>query len=120
LSDVAAALGYGRVGGRIREVLGTDLQTAVRRGVLENDRGQYALLCRSMDEYELDHLVAMLTAAMGTAWQSREEAMVATARHLGFRRTGGNIRAAVTSAINAAIRRGLIERDGAEMVRRAR
>jgi hypothetical protein len=57
---------------------------------------------------------------MGTAWQTREQATVATARHLGFRRTGGNIRAAVKSAINAGVRRGLVERDGAGMVRRAR
>jgi hypothetical protein len=45
-------------------------------------------------------------------------ATVAAARHLGYRRTGANFRAAVKSAINAAIRRRLVERDGAEMVRK--
>ena len=48
-------------------------------------------------------------------------AVSAAARHLGYRRrTGRKIAAAFKSAINAAIRRGLIERDGPEQIRRAR
>lgn len=62
----------------------------------------------------------MLVAAMGSAWQTRDEAIVAAARHLGFRRTGRNIKAAFKSAINAAVRRKLIERDGPDRIRGAR
>jgi hypothetical protein len=39
IRDVARALGYGRVGHRIRDVLHTDLLTASRRGILENIGG---------------------------------------------------------------------------------
>lgn len=117
---VADALGYRRLGPRISEILGNDLQTAVRRGVLERSGGEYSLLCRNIDEYTRDHLVSMLVAAMGSGWQSRDDAITAAARYLGFRRAGRNISAAFKSAINAGLRRGLIERDGPEWIRRAR
>ncbi|RIK81902.1 MAG: hypothetical protein DCC68_07555 [Planctomycetota bacterium] len=120
IRDLAAALGYDRIGPRIREILGNDLQTAVRRGILENERGQYSLLCRTIDEYTLDHLVAMLVAAMGPSWQTRDDAIVVAARYMGYRRTGVRIQNAFKSAINAAIRRGIIERDGAAKIRRIR
>jgi len=79
-----------------------------------------ALLCRSIEQYTLDHLVDMLLAAMGGTWWTRDETITAAARHLGFRRTGEKIRQAFKSAINAAIRRGLLERDGPDNIRRAR
>ena len=120
IRDVSRALGYRRAGSQIRSTLHADLLTAVRRGILANDRGELRLLCRSIDQYERDHLVEMLVAAMGSAWQTREEAMTAAARHLGFLRTGSNIRSAFKSAINAAIRRGLVERDGQELIRKVR
>ena len=53
-------------------------------------------------------------------WSDREEAIVAAACHLGFRRTGANIRAAFKSAINAALRRGLIEANGPQQIRKMR
>lgn len=116
--DIAFALGYKRTGSRIREVLDRDIQTAVRRGILENRGGQLSLLCRGIEQYTLDHLIAMLLAAIGGTWWDREQAIIATARHLGFRRTGQNIRAAFKFAINAAIRRGLLERSGADQIRK--
>ena len=124
IRDIATALGYRRLGPRIVEIIGNDLKTAVRRRILERRGGQYVLYCRTIDEfsrnYSRDHQVKMLLAAMGSAWQTRDEAITATARHLGFRRTGRKIAAVFKSAINAAIRRGLIERDGPEQIRRDR
>lgn len=120
IHDVAHALGYHRTGTRIHEILSTDLLTAVRRGILENERGELRLLCRSADDYTLDHRVEMLLAAMGTGWQTRDDAITAAARHLGFRRTGPALRAAFKSAINAALRRNRIERGDAQRVRRTR
>jgi hypothetical protein len=81
---------------------------------------QAQLLCRSIEQYTPDHLIDMLLAAMGGTWWTRDEAITAAARHLGFRRTGEKIRKAFKSAINAAIRRGLLERDGPDNIRRAR
>jgi hypothetical protein len=112
IREISQALGYGRVGSNIRDALDDDLRTAVRRGILQNDRNGLSLLCRNIGEYERDHLVKMLIAAMGTGWWDRPDAIRATARHLGYRRTGSEIRAAMKSAINGAIRRGLIEADG--------
>ena len=120
IREVAAALGYQRTGHRIREILSREIQTAVRRGILDNTSGQLSLLCRSIEQYTADHLVEMLLAAMGGTWRTRDEAITAAARHLGFRRTGEKIRTAFKSAINAAIRRGLLERDGPDSIRRAR
>jgi hypothetical protein len=120
IQDIARALGYRRIGARIREVLTNDIQTAVRRGILDNTGGELSLLCRSIDDYAREHLVEMLLAAMGTGWHSRDDATSAAARHLGYRRTGAAIRAAFKSAINSAIRGVRLERDGAEMVRKAR
>ena len=118
IHDLADALGYGRAGSKIGAVLRDDMRTAVRRGILDNQGGRFTLLCQTIDEYARDHLVEMLLAAMGPNWQTRDEAITAAARHLGFRRTGSNIRAAFKSAINASIRRSLIERDGADHIRR--
>jgi hypothetical protein len=119
IREIAHQLGYGRVGARIRQALDDDIRTAVRRGILENSLYGLSLLCRSIDEYERDHLIEMLLAAMGTNWWPQDDAIRAAARHLGYRRTGSKIQAAFKSAIRAAIRRGLLERD-AKCVRRAK
>jgi hypothetical protein len=118
IRDLARALGYRRVGSTVGEVLGNDIRTAVRRGILDNAGGQFTLLCRAVDQYTRDHLVDILLAALGQGWCDRDEAIVAAARHIGFRRTGPNIRTAFKSAINAALRRGLIEPDGPSRIRR--
>ncbi len=117
---MACAMGYDRLGSRIREIISNDLQTAVRRGILSNSGGEYSAPCQSIEDYSRDHLVKMLVAAMGSSWQTRAEATTAAARYLGFRRTGSKIAVAFKSAINAAIRRNLIERDGPEMIRKAK
>jgi hypothetical protein len=49
---------------------------------------------------------------MGRKWWARDDAIRAAAHRLGFRRTGSQIRDALKSAINGAIRRGLLEYDG--------
>ncbi len=97
-----------------------DIQTAVRRGILGNTAGQLSLLCRHIVQYEPDHLIAMLLAAMGGTWWTRDDAITAAARHLGFRRTGKKIQDAFRSAIRTALRRGLLERDGSQYIRRSR
>jgi len=120
IRDVAYALGYRRLGSRIHDVLSRDIQTAVRRGILDNSGGQHSLLCRYIDRYTRAHLIDTLLSAMGGTWQTRDEAIITAARHLDFRRTGRNIKTAFKSAINGALRRGLLERDGPNNVRKAR
>ena len=92
----------------------------MRRGIIANERGLLEIDCRTIDDYPYDLLIEYLMAAMGGTWFARSDAMRAAARHLGFRRTGKNIVAALKSAINAAIRRGLLERDGPNSIRKVR
>jgi len=120
IREVAEALGYRRLGSHIREAVGDHLRTAVRRGIIVNDRGLLESDCRAIHDYPRDLLVEYLLAAMGGGWWERADAITATARHLGFRRTGKNVMAALKSAINAAVRRGLLERDGPNHIRKAR
>jgi len=57
-------------------------------------------------------LISALLKGMGRKWWTRDDAIRAAARRLGFHRTGTQIREAFKSAINGAIRRGLLEYDG--------
>ena len=118
--EIADVLGYRRLGRHIREVLGDNLRTAVRRGILANERGLLEMDCRAIDDYPRDLLVEYLLAAMGGVWCQRADAITTTARYLGFRRTGKKIAAALKSAINSAIRRGLLERGGPDLIRKLR
>jgi type I restriction enzyme S subunit len=110
--EIAGALGYRRTGSRIAEILDNDLRTAVRRGILENTPDGLRLLCRTIADYDRDFLLQQLTAAMGTTWWDREDLVSATARWLGFRRTGAVIQETLKATISLAIRRGLLESDG--------
>jgi hypothetical protein len=115
----ASALGFARTGERIAAAIDSALVAAVKRGVLKNERGMLSLDCRTIHDYPRELLTQALLAAMGRAWIERDEAIKAAARYLGFRRTGSAIRDAFKSVINGAIRRGLLEYDGALIRKRA-
>ena len=108
-----------RLGSKIRDKLESHLTAAVRRGIIDSQRGLYNLDCQSITDYNRDDLVKYLCAAIGRTWHTREDAIKATARHLGFRRTGKVIKETLKSTLNVAIRRKEIERDGAKLVRKA-
>jgi len=119
LRAIADELGYERLGSRVRTAAEDALATASRRRIVVTVKGEdgesiLVLATRSIDDYTRDECVQYLIAAMrasSAAWD-RDDAIAAAARHLGFRRTGAAIREAFKSAINAAIRRGLLEKDG--------
>lgn len=118
LREVAGALGYKRLGPRIRKTLDADLLTAVRRGILGNERGQLSLLARSIEQYQRDFLKDQFLAAIGRAWIERDDAIRAFARWLGFRRTGSTIDEATRSLIKGLLREGRLQAEGSR-VRRA-
>ncbi len=68
-------------------------------------------------DYTRDELIAHLLKTIGRKWWERDEAIRLAARRLGYARTGRRIRAAFKSAINGAIRRGLLEYDGTQIRR---
>jgi hypothetical protein len=119
ITDIARVLGFRRTGARIHEALRSALRTAIRRHIINRDKGVIALECATIDDYTRDELIGTLLAAMGTTWWDREDAIRAAAHRLGFRRTGSQIRKAFKSAINGAIRRGLLECDD-HIIRRSR
>ena len=118
LHDLAEALGYQRVGPAIREVLSSDLLTAVKRGILENDRGELRLFANNLRNYHRDDLKDSFLAAIGRGWITRKEAIKRLARWLGFARTGSEMMKEGRSLINGLIRTGDIEAEGREMIRR--
>lgn len=111
IRDLARYLGYERVGSRIEETLDNDIRTAVRRDILVNDGSTLQLATRSIDDYSREQLVKFMMAEM-SGWWEQDELVRQSARYLGFRRAGSKIVTAFKSAINSAIRQGLLERSG--------
>jgi Type I restriction modification DNA specificity domain len=118
IREVAQALGYGRVGHRIQDVLHKDLLTAVRRGILENAGGELRLLFRSIEDYNRDFLKQQFFAAIGRSWIERNEAIQNFCRWFGFRRTGPVIEETARSLINGLLRESRLEADGQNLIRR--
>jgi len=112
---IARLLGFARTGPRIDEAIRKHLTVAVRRRILASERGTYTLCCRNIGDYDRDELIDALLGAMGRGWTEREDAIRAAARWLGFQRTGRAIQDAFKSAINGAIRRGRLERQGSQI-----
>ena len=108
-----------RLGSKIRDKLESHLTAAARRGIIDSQRGLYNLDCQSITDYNRDDLVKYLCAAIGRTWHTRDQAIKATARYLGFRRSGKVIKETLKSTINATIRRNEVERDGPKMIRKA-
>ena len=75
---------------------------------------------RRIEQFTLDERVEALRASLGVSWTAREEAIRSAAYRLGFQRTGRAIREAFKAAINGAIRRGLIERQGPLLIRKVK
>jgi NADH:ubiquinone oxidoreductase subunit E len=119
IRQIAHALGFARTGSRIANAIDSALIAAAKRGVIQNNRGALSLLSRNIGDYSRDELIDTLLSVMGAVWWEREEAIRVAARHLGFKRTGSLIRDAFKSAINGAIRRDILERDG-NLIRRTR
>jgi len=118
LREVAQALGYARLGSSIRKTLETDLLTAVKRGILENDRGHLRLLARSLADYDRNFLKQQFLAAIGRGWVEREEAIYRWMRWMGYGRTTEGMFLVGRSLINGLLRTGELETEGRERVRR--
>ena len=118
IRDLARELGYERTGSRIRGVLGTDLQTAVRRGILASDTEGYRLTFRTLAGCERGVLKDAFVAAIGRAWIERDNAIRQFARWLGFARVGSIVDEMARSLINGLIREARLEADGGAIRRK--
>jgi hypothetical protein len=119
LRALQAHYGWERLGPKVRRELEGDLLAAVKRGILQNERGELSLATRSMADYTKAECKQHFLAAQDRAWVSREEAIRTWARYLGFRRAGPQIQELGRSVINGLIREGRLEADGISMIRKA-
>lgn len=113
LRELARQLGHQRLGSNIKHTLKGHIRAALRRGILQAEGTQLTLLTPTFADYTLEFLRETLCSVMrrGTSY-TRDEAMTALLHHLGFRRLTPNARATLKSALNSAIRQGLIEYEG--------
>ncbi|MBL9159172.1 MAG: hypothetical protein JNJ70_16950 [Verrucomicrobiales bacterium] len=119
LRELARLLGHQRLGPRVRLSLESALRTAVRRGILQNVRGELSLYARSVTDCDAAFLKSQFLAAIGRAWITRQEASRCFARWLGYRRTGPHLETSARSCINSLLRSGHLEKNGSDWIRRA-
>jgi hypothetical protein len=114
LKEVSLVLGYQRLGPKIEEALRGHLRAAIRRRIIETDGPDLVRAgTGTMADYDLDELRETFRSVMrkGTSYE-REDVIHALARHLGFVRVTETIRQPIKSAINSAIRHGLLGYEG--------
>lgn len=119
LRATAHRLGFRRLGRSIEKTLRGHLRAAVRRKIVGADGDVVWPATQTMDDYTRDDLVAAIRSVMRKGRNyDREEVIEAVAHHLGFRRVRETTAAPVKSALNAAIRRGVLGYEGAVVWRR--
>ncbi|MCA9028879.1 MAG: hypothetical protein KDA86_26990 [Planctomycetaceae bacterium] len=113
LREVAGLLGYQRLGSRIKESLKGHMRAAIRRRVIEADGDSVRTLTATMNDYTREELRDTLISVMrkGTTYE-REDVIYAVAHHLGFSRVTDAVREPIKSAINSAIRQGVLGYEG--------
>ncbi len=114
LKEVSVSLGFQRLGPKIEEKLRSHLRAAIRRRIIEADgRDLVRAGTSTMADYGLDELREMFASVMrkGTDYE-REEVIQSVARYLGFARLTDTGREPLKSAINSAIRHGVLGYEG--------
>jgi hypothetical protein len=118
LKEASLVLGYLRLGPRIEEALRGHLRAAIRRRIVETDGEYVRPLTVTMGDYQLEDLRDVLCSVMrkGTNYE-RDDVIHAVAWHLGFARVTDATRDALKSAINSAIRQGILAYEGSRVWR---
>jgi len=118
LREVAMVLGYQRTGSAVHERLKGHLRAAILRGIVEPNGDLVRPLTRTIDDYALDFLIDTVRSVMRSDQHyRREEAVRASAQHLGFSRINKQIDTTLRKAISTAIRRGDLVSDREEIWR---
>jgi len=119
LKEVSLLLGYQRLGPKIEEALRGHVRAAIRRRIIEPDGPTLVHSgTASMADYGLEELRESFRSVMrkGTRYE-REEVIYSLARFLGFVRFTDTIRQPLKSAINSAIRQGILAYEGSVLWR---
>jgi hypothetical protein len=114
VKEVSVVLGYQRLRANTDETLRNHLRAAIRRRIIEADG---ASLVRpgttTMADYTLDEFRTIFCSVMRKgASYDREDVMQAVVHYLGFSRLTDNIRQSLKSALNSAIRQGVLGYEG--------
>jgi hypothetical protein len=114
LKGVSLILGYERKGPKIDESLRGHLRAAIRRGIIQTDGPSLVHAgAGTMSDYSLDDLRETFRSVMRKdTFYEREDVIHTLASYLGFVRVTGTIRQPIRSAINSAIRHGLLGYEG--------
>ena len=94
------------------------LRAAIRRRIIGAGGDNVWFETTSMDFYDGTDLIDTLHSVMrkSTVYE-RDEVIRAVANHLGFRRLHDTVEAPIRSAINRAIRRGILAYEGSQLRR---
>ena len=89
----------------------------MRRRIIEADGQLVQAATATIDDYAMQELREALVMGLRRGQRvEREDAIRQTVQGLGFRRVTDNVRQAFKSAFNSAIRQGLLESEGADVV----
>lgn len=110
LKEVSLGLGYQRLSGKVEEALRGHLRAAIRRGIIETEGANWVRAgAGTMADYGLDELRETFRSVMQKGREyEREEVIQAIAHYLGFARVTDSILEPIKSAINSAIRYGVL------------
>jgi type I restriction enzyme S subunit len=114
LKAVSQRLGFERHGSHIDESLRGHLRAAIRRKIIGSEGAELVFPeTATMAHYYRDELVDFLLSAMrrGSEYE-REDVIRDVATYLGFSRVTDSVAEPIRSAINGAIRRGLLDYRG--------
>jgi hypothetical protein len=113
LKQVSLLLGYKRLTAKTDEALRGHLRAAIRRRIVEADGDIVRGATSQMADYSREDLRDAFCSVMrkGSTYE-REDIIYAVARHLGFARVAETVREPIKSAINSAIRQGLLSYEG--------
>lgn len=104
--------GYERLGKAIGYTLKGHMRAAIRRRILAANGQTVWADTQAMDAYKRGELVGVLKSVMRKgAEYPRKEVIESVARYLGFSRARDTVKGPIKSAINAAIRRGVLGGD---------
>lgn len=113
LKEVARLLGCEQFGSAVREALRGHLRAAIRRRIIEPDGDLVHPGHSTMDQYDLEEIREALYSVMRAGKNyEREEVIHAVARYLGFVRVRETVLTPIESAINSAIRQGVLGYEG--------
>ena len=89
------------------------MRAAVRRGIIETDGDYVRALTLTMNDYTRGELRDTLSSVMRKRTSyDREDVIYAVAHYLGFSRVKKAVRNPIKSAINSAIRQGILSYEG--------